>query len=147
MLFRSDGEGVYEAYITKADGTRVKVMLDESFAITGEKARGAGHQSKPGRGDHGASHTPEEVLTGDTAAKVEAAVKAAYSGATIDRMEKDSDGEGVYEAYITKADGTRVKVMLDESFAITGEKTRGAGHHGKPGRGDHGPTQIGRAHV
>ena len=88
----------------------------------------------------GASHTPEEVLTGDTAAKVEAAVKAAYSGATIDRMEKDSDGEGVYEAYITKADGTRVKVMLDESFAITGEKTRGAGHHGKPGRGDHGPT-------
>lgn len=81
-------------------------------------------------------HTPEEALTGDPAAKVKAAVEAKYPGATIDRMEKDSDGMSVYEAHITKADGTHVTVMLDASFAITGEQAFGG--KGGHGRGDHG---------
>ena len=56
----------------------------------------------------------EEQLTGDTAAKVKAAVEAKYAGATIDRMEKDADGGGVYEAHITKADGSHVTVLEDD---------------------------------
>jgi uncharacterized membrane protein YkoI len=134
----SDGASVYEAHITKADGTHVTVMLDASYAITGEEAFG-GKGAKGGRGgmgghargDHGAAHTPEEALTGDPAAKVKAAVEAKYPGATIDRMEKDSDGASVYEAHITKADGTHVTVMLDASYAITGEDAFG----GKGGKG------------
>jgi uncharacterized membrane protein YkoI len=88
----------------------------------------------------------EEALTGDAAAKVQAAVEAKYPGATIERMEKDGDGTSVYEAHITKADGTHVTVLFDAGFAITGEEAmgqRGPGGRGGPGghggRGHHGP--------
>ena len=46
------------------------------------------------RGQHQANGKTEEILTGDTAAKVEAAVKAAQPNATIERMETDADGDG-----------------------------------------------------
>jgi hypothetical protein len=87
-----------------------------------------------GRGQHAA----EEALTGDAASKTEAAVKAKYPDATIDRMEKDSDGRSVYEAHITKADGTHVTVLLDADFTVTGEDAMGPGGHGGPG-GHRGP--------
>lgn len=72
----------------------------------------------------------EEALTGDTAIKVKAAVEAKYADATNDRMEKDADGQSVYEAHITKADGTHATVMLDAAFAITGEQAGGPGGKG-----------------
>jgi hypothetical protein len=95
-----------------------------------------GDPSKPQRAD-------ETLLTGDTLAKVKAAVLAKYPGATFVRVETDSDG--VYEAHITKADGTRTTVELDKSFAITGEERGGfgCGHHGGPGRPPGGPTMTG----
>ena len=81
-----------------------------------------GDPSKPQRSD-------ETLLTGSTAAKVKAAVLAKYPGATFVRVETDSDG--VYEAHITKADGTQVAVEVDKSFAVTGEEQGGpGGHHG-----------------
>jgi hypothetical protein len=83
-----------------------------------------GDPSKPQRSD-------ETLLTGSTAAKVKAAVLAKYPGATFVRVETDSDG--VYEAHITKADGTEVAVEVDKSFAVTGEEQGGPGGH----RGDH----------
>ena len=127
----ADGMSVYEAHITKADGSHVTVMLDESFAITGEQAMGRGHG---GPGGHGPGmRSDEEQLTGDVAAKVEAAVTAQYPDATIDRMEKDADGMSVYEAHITKADGSHVTVLIDASFAITGEQAMGRGHGGPGG--------------
>ena len=70
------------------------------------------------RGPHQANGKTEEVLTGDTATKVEAAVKAAQPDATIERMETDADG-ATYEAHITKADGTRATVLLDANFTVT----------------------------
>ena len=78
-----------------------------------------GDPSKPQRSD-------ETLLTGSTAAKVRAAVLAKYPGATFVRVETDSDG--VYEAHITKADGTQVAVEVDKSFAVTGVEL--GGHHG-----------------
>ncbi len=74
----------------------------------------------PGHGPRG------EELTGDTAAQVEAAVLAEYPDATIERLETDPDG--AYEAHLTQADGTRLMIELDESFAITGTRTGGPGH-------------------
>jgi uncharacterized membrane protein YkoI len=118
----TDSDGVYEAHITKADGTHVTVELDKAYAITGEEAgHGGGPGGHGGRGPGGPAETP---LTGDTLAKVKAAVLAKYAGATFDRVETDSDG--VYEAHITKADGTHVTVELDKSYAITGEETQSA---------------------
>src|SRR6478735_5042915 len=117
----TDSDGVYEAHITKADGTKVTVEVDASFAVTGEEAghgRG-GHGGGPGGGKGGGAG--ETALTGDVLTKVKAAVSAKYPGATFDRVETDSDG--VYEAHITKADGTKVTVEVDAGFAVTGEET------------------------
>lgn len=47
---------------------------------------------------------------------VEAAVLAAYPGATIERLETDADG-ATYEAHITLADGSEATVKPDEAFA------------------------------
>jgi hypothetical protein len=68
-------------------------------------------ESKPQRAD-------EELLTGDTATKVREAALAKYPGATIQRLETDSDG--VYEAHLVTADGQRVTVEVGEDFAVTG---------------------------
>ena len=69
-------------------------------------------------GSHVANGITETVLTGDTATSVQAAVVAAYPDATIERMETDAEG-AVYEAHITKADGSDATVKLDATFAIT----------------------------
>src|SRR5206468_7592543 len=77
-----------------------------------------GDPSKPQRSD-------ETLLTGDTAAKVEAAALAKYPGATIVRVETDSDG--VYEAHI-ESGGTPMIVQVGKDFTVTGTQTGGGGH-------------------
>jgi len=81
-----------------------------------------------------------EPLTGATADSVKAAVLAKYPGATVDSMEKETHGTSIYEAHITKADGTRAHVLLDSSFVVTGEHTMAAkgGNDGKGGMRDKG---------
>jgi len=60
----------------------------------------------------------ETLLSGETAEKVKAAALAAVPGGTVIRMETDS-GAAEYEAHMTKADGTRVTVLLDGNFEVT----------------------------
>jgi hypothetical protein len=69
-------------------------------------------------GPHAANGVTEELLTGDTAAKVTAAAEAAVEGATVDRVETDAEG-AAYEAHVTDADGAQLTVKLDESFNVT----------------------------
>jgi len=88
--------------------------------------RGAyGAQAGPRHGgnvDESKSQRPDEqLLTGDTATKVRAAALAKYPGATILRVETDSDG--VYEAHLTTSDGKRVTVEVDKAFKVTGEES------------------------
>jgi hypothetical protein len=77
-----------------------------------------GDPSKPQRSD-------ETLLTGDTAAKVRAAALAKYPGATIVRIETDSDG--VYEAHI-ESGGSPMIVQVGKDFTVTGTQTGGGGH-------------------
>lgn len=71
--------------------------------------------------DESKSQRPDEhLLTGDTASKVRAAALAKYPGATVLRVETDSDG--VYEAHLTTTDGRRVTVEVDKAFKATGEE-------------------------
>jgi uncharacterized membrane protein YkoI len=70
------------------------------------------------KGGHQANGITEQLLTGTTATRVKNAVLAANPGATVDRVETDAEG-AVYEAHITKADGSRATVKLDGSFNIT----------------------------
>ena len=74
-----------------------------------------------GNVDESKSQRPDEhLLTGDTATRVRAAALARYPGATVLRVETDSDG--VYEAHLTTTDGRRVTVEVDKAFKVTGEE-------------------------
>jgi len=86
-------------------------------------AYGAAGGPRPGGNvDESKSQRPdEELLTGDTASKVRAAALAKYPGATVLRVETDSDG--VYEAHLETTDGQRVTVEVDKAFKVTGEET------------------------
>ena len=76
------------------------------------------------KGGHQANGITEQLLTGTTATRVKNAVLAANPGATVHRVETDAEG-AVYEAHVTKADGSRATVKLDGSFNITATQ---AGH-------------------
>jgi hypothetical protein len=86
--------------------------------VTAADPSGAGTTNAP-PGPHTANGITEEVLTGDTAASVQAAVLAAQPGATIERMETDAEG-ATYEAHVKLADGSDATVKLDANFAVTG---------------------------
>ena len=60
----------------------------------------------------------ETPLTGDTAAQVRKAALAKVSGATIERIETDADGNAAYEAHMVRSDGTRVTVYVNKSFEV-----------------------------
>lgn len=80
-----------------------------------------GQPPQGGTRDESQSQRPDEhLLTGDDATKVRDAALAKYPGATIQRVETDSDG--VYEAHLTTTDGKRVTVEVGKDFAVTGEE-------------------------
>jgi uncharacterized membrane protein YkoI len=116
----TDADGAaYEAHITKSDGTKATVLMDESFAVTSVEAGGGGGKGgHGGGGPHQANGKTETVLTGADADKATAAALAAVPGATIDRVETDADGAS-YEAHVTKTDGSKATVLMDDSFTVT----------------------------
>ena len=94
-----------------------------------ESAAATATPPDPGAVGHGPGET---LLTGTTAAKVKAAALAAVPGATVDRVETDSQGSP-YEAHLTKSDGTRVTVKVDSNFKVTAtESGFGRGPAGGP---------------
>jgi hypothetical protein len=113
-----------------AAGDNAATGQSGAFAVAGYSAPNGGYGGHGGgpRGnvDESKSQRPDEhLLTGDTAAKVKAAALAKYPGATVLRVETDSDG--VYEAHLTTSGGQRVTVEVDKSFKVTGEES-GPGH-------------------
>ena len=72
----------------------------------------------------GHQRSDETLLTGDTAAQVQAAALAEVPGGTIVRVETDADGNAKYEAHMTKADGTPVTVYVDANFDVVSVATR-----------------------
>jgi len=115
-------------------------------AQSGTSNTPAAYGAAPGYGpaadgtvDESKSQRPDEqLLTGDTATKVREAALAEYPGATVLRVETDSDG--VYEAHLTTADGQRVTVEVGQDFAVTGTESA-PGHGGRPGQGGDAPQQ------
>ena len=96
---------------------------NSAYGVTPNGAHGGpGGPRHGGNGDESRSQRPDEqLLTGDTASKVRAAALARYPGATVLRVETDSDG--VYEAHLSTSDGRRVTVEVDKSFKVTGEES------------------------
>ena len=80
----------------------------------------------------GGQRSDETLLTGDTAAKVTQAALAKVPGGTIVRIETDADGNALYEAHMTKSDGTPITVYVDKGFNVVGTA---AGPTGPPPAG------------
>jgi hypothetical protein len=93
-----------------------------AYGVPGYGGTGRHGGGPRGNVDESKSQRPDErLLTGDTASKVRAAALAKYPGATVLRVETDSDG--VYEAHLTTTDGQRVTVEVDKAFNVTGEES------------------------
>ena len=103
---------------TTAPATTGGTAAPGSTGTTGGTAKPSGSAEAPKSGPHQANGKTETLLTGDDAAKATAAAQAAVPGATIERVETDADG-AVYEAHMTKADGSKVTVKMDSSFQVT----------------------------
>ena len=106
-----------------------------ALAISGT-ASAANDDSTSRESSSARGHAGETPLTGTTAAKVKAAALAKYPGASINRLETDSDG--VYEAHLTTTAGDNVTVHVDKAFKVTGTQT-GGGHGGRGHRAGETP--------
>jgi hypothetical protein len=123
------GQDLLEQGSSRAGGWGRSAALVASGLLAGAVIAGtvvAGAASDDGRdrvsagqdGRHGDGHHGEEALTGSTAERVTDAALEEYPGATVRRVETDSDG--VYEAHLETSDGTRVTVEVGEDFRVTG---------------------------
>jgi hypothetical protein len=101
---------------TASAQTSTDSSTSSSSAATAPTAR------DPKLGGHSANGITEALLTGDAATSATAAAQAAVPDGTIDRVENDAEG-AVYEAHVTKADGSHVTVKMDASFNVTGIET------------------------
>jgi uncharacterized membrane protein YkoI len=106
----------YHAHIKTSDGKLEVVLVNSSFQATAVQA----DQGRPGgrRGGPGGKRGNETPLTGDTKDKVEAAVLAKYSGATIVRTETNGDSAAPYESHITTKDGKELEVLVSRDFTV-----------------------------
>jgi hypothetical protein len=75
----------------------------------------ATQQTSPAALSHGPGET---LLTDGTASKVRAAALAKVPGATVLRVETDSEGSP-YEAHLQKSDGSQVTVKVNKQFQAT----------------------------
>ena len=99
--------------------SQATVRVNAQFAVTSVDAgRGPG-----GPGGPGGQRAGETLLTGDNAAKAKSAALAKLPGATVVRVETDADG-AVYEAHVTKADGSPATVKFDKTFNVTSVESR-----------------------
>ncbi len=117
------GPDGYHAHITKSDGTQATARVNAQFAVTSVDAGGPGGPGGPGRGGSGGQRPDETLLTGDNATKAKAAALAKLPGSTVVKVETDADG-GVYEAHVTKSDGSPAIVVFDKDFNVTAVQSR-----------------------
>ncbi len=60
----------------------------------------------------------EDLLSDDTASKVQAVALTRVDGGTIERVETDADGHAACEAHMLDADGNRVTVYVNRDFDV-----------------------------
>jgi hypothetical protein len=116
----------YHAHIRTSAGAEKVVLVNAAFKATSVVAdRGRGAPGK-GQGAHGGRgpRPGERALTGDTKAKVEAAVRARYSGATIVRTETNGDSSAPYESHIKTGAGQELEVLVSKDFKVVDARER-----------------------
>ena len=100
-----------------------------------------GDVAEPANTDKGSGKqcNDETAVTGDTLAQVTtAALAAAGSGSTLTSATNETDSSDssiTYEAFVTKSDGTSVKMYLDASFKVVSTENAQQGGRGQRGEG------------
>jgi hypothetical protein len=93
---------------------------DGSGAARQDSAPPGSPPGDPSQGGHiGQNGVREELLTGDTAAKVRRAALDKVGGGTVERVETDADHGSPYEAHIRRSDGTELEVLVNKDFSVT----------------------------
>ena len=112
----------YHAHVKTSDGTLKVVLVNKAFEATAVQAdngpRGRGDRDGDGPRGGGGPGAGESALTGDAKEKVEAAVLAKYSGATIVRTETNGDSAAPYESHITTSAGKELEVLVSKDFSV-----------------------------
>jgi hypothetical protein len=100
-----------------AVGASAIASAASNSGTTGNSANGGttAQRSSPATLSHGPGET---LLTDGTADKVRQAALDKVPGATVLRVETDSDGSP-YEAHLQKSDGSEVTVKVDKQFNAT----------------------------
>lgn len=107
----------YHAHIKTSGGAQKVVLVSASFQATAVQAD-QGRGGKGRGGHHSGRGAGETALTGDTKDKVEAAVLARYSGATIVRTETNRDATAPYESHIKTSAGKELEVLVSKDFKV-----------------------------
>lgn len=109
---------------TTDDGTTTTDDTEAADPVEGEDDdAGVGEVAESDNDDGGdenagEQHGSDEIeLTGTEAEQVTAAALEAVPGGTVDRVETDDHG-AAFEAHMTDADGNRVTVKFDASYAV-----------------------------
>src|SRR5262249_48075381 len=125
--------GVLVSALSASAATSTPASSDStasSLSSSHAKPRGPG-SAQPVRPD-------EKSVSSATAATLRAAALKAVPGGTVYRIETDA-GDGVYEAHMTKADGSLVTVKFDKNLKVTKvESGMGTGDPGPSGQGSPG---------
>jgi hypothetical protein len=120
----------YHAHIKTSGGKLQVVLVNASFEATSVQTDNAGGRGgRGGKHDHGPGGrggAGETALTGDTKDKVEAAVKAKYPGATIERTETNNGSDAPYESHITTSDNKELEVLVSKDFEVVKANERPA---------------------
>jgi hypothetical protein len=85
-----------------------------STTTSGKPPPAPGNMPAPGTAAH---ENAEKPVTGDAAAKAQAAAVKAAGGGTAGTVTTDYFGNG-YEVTVTKSDGSTVEIHLDSSFNV-----------------------------
>jgi uncharacterized membrane protein YkoI len=136
VLTLSIGGAAFAAAGSSTTDASAATMTAETSPTTPDAQSTAG-TGKAADTDQPWSHqrSDETLLTGDVAAKVQAAAVAKVgSDATVVRVETDADGNAKYEVHMVKSDGTPTTVYVDESYNVVSVQDGGPG--GGHGRGD-----------
>lgn len=130
------GGGILASTVAANASDSPASSISSTAATSSATQRQAVDESKSQRAD-------EHLLTGTDAQKARAAALAKYPGATVQRVETDSDG--VYEAHIVTGSGQRLIVQMDKAFTVTGTDSHAGagGHAGSGGSATSGGTTTG----
>jgi hypothetical protein len=128
-----------------ASSTGTNASGTTTVASTGSASSGSA-AAGPATGPMGGAspvRSDEKSVSSSVYATLKAAALKAVPGGTVYRIETDA-GDGVYEAHMTKADGTRVTVKFDKNLQVTKvEAGMGTGDPRPSGNGPGAPGGYG----